>query len=290
MRTKRSILFFFSSFVLLIAAAAENPAQDRFDGKRALADVKRQVDFGPRTMGSPAHDRIVEWIQTELKKAGWAAEIKPAAHGTQKIQNIVGRRGEGRPWIILGAHYDSRFFADQDPDPAKRKLPVAGANDGASGVAVLLELARVLPQDLKARVWLLFIDAEDNGNIPGWDWILGTRAFAAQLTEKPDAVVIVDMIGDADLNIYHERQSDARLTAEIWQTAARLKFAQFIDRPKYEILDDHVPFLERGIPAVDLNDFDYPYWHTTADTFDKVSAESLRAVGETLLVWLLEKK
>jgi Zn-dependent M28 family amino/carboxypeptidase len=289
MRTNRPILCF-CSFVLLIAAAAGNPVQDRFDGKRALADVKRQLDFGPRTMGSPAHARAVEWIQAELKKAGWAAEIKPAAHGTQKIQNIVGRRGEGRPWIILGAHYDSRFVADQDPDPAKRKLPVAGANDGASGVAVLLELARVLPQDLKSRVWLLFIDAEDNGNIPGWDWILGTKAFAAQLTEKPDAVVIVDMIGDEDLNIYHERQSNARLTAEIWQTAARLKFAQFIDRPKYEILDDHVPFLERGIPAVDIIDFDYPYWHTTADTFDKVSAESLRAVGETLLVWLLEKK
>jgi Zn-dependent M28 family amino/carboxypeptidase len=289
MRTNRPILSF-CSFVLLVAAASGNPVQERFDGKRALADVKRQLDFGPRTMGSPAHARVVEWIQAELKKAGWAAEIKPAAHGTQRIQNIVGRRGEGRPWIILGAHFDSRFVADQDPDPAKRKLPVAGANDGASGVAVLLELARVLPQDLKSRVWLLFIDAEDNGNIPGWDWILGTKAFAAQLTEKPDAVVIVDMIGDEDLNIYHERQSDARLTAEIWQTAARLKFPQFIDRPKYEILDDHVPFLERGIPAVDIIDFDYPYWHTTADTFDKVSAESLRAVGETLLVWLLEKK
>lgn len=104
-------------------------------------------------------------------------------------------------------------------------------------------------KDFGKRIWLLFIDAEDNGNIPGWDWILGTKAFAAQLTEKPDAVVIVDMIGDTDLNIYHKRQSDARLTAEIWQTAARLKFDQFIDRPKYEILDDHIPFLERGIPA-----------------------------------------
>jgi glutaminyl-peptide cyclotransferase len=289
MKTHRTLVILIS-LLTVTAATAGNPVQDRFDGKRALADVKQQLDFGPRTMGSPAHARVVEWIQAELKKAGWAAEIKPAAHGTQKIQNIVGRRGEGRPWIILGAHYDSRFVADQDPDPAKRKLPVPGANDGASGVAVLLELARVLPKDLKPRVWLLFIDAEDNGNIPGWDWILGTKAFAAQLTEKPDAVVIVDMIGDADLNIYHERQSDARLTAEIWHTAARLKFDQFIDRPKYEILDDHVPFLERGIPAMDIIDFDYPYWHTTADTFDKVSAESLRAVGETLFAWLIEKK
>jgi len=154
-------------------------------------------------------------------------------------------------------------------------------------VAVLLELARVLPKDLGKRVWLVFLDAEDNGEIPGWDWILGSKAFAAGLKDDPDAVIIVDMIGDADLNILREGYSDEGLTDEIWAVAARLGFSQFIDRRGYEILDDHLPFLQKGIRAVDIIDLDYPYWHTTADTPDKVSAESLRAVGETLRVWLV---
>jgi glutaminyl-peptide cyclotransferase len=275
---------------LLIALATACPAAPQtagFDGKRAWEDVKHQVDLGPRTMGSEAHAKVVAWIQASLEKAGWTATVKESSHGKETIRNIVGRRGQGNPWIILGAHYDSRFIADHDPDPAKRTQPVPGANDGASGVAVLLELARVLPKDLQKQVWLLFIDAEDNGEVPGWDWILGSRAFAAQLEDKPDAVVIVDMIGDADLNISREGYSDKGLTDEIWKTAARLGFSQFIDRRGYEMLDDHIPFLEKGIRAVDIIDFDYAYWHTTADTSDKVSAESLRAVGETLRVWLV---
>ena len=103
--------------------------------------------------------------------------------------------------------------------------PVPGANDGASGVAVLLELARVLPADLEGQVWLAFFDSEDQGNLPGWDWILGSRALANSLTDKPDAVIVVDMIGDANLNIPQERNSDPGLTAEIWDTAARLGYA-----------------------------------------------------------------
>ncbi len=266
---------------------AQSPAAPaHFDGKRALTDVKAQMDMGPRIMDSPAHVKIVDWIMASLKSAGWTAEIHEASKGAIKIRNIVGRRGQGRPWVILGAHYDSRFLSDQDPDRTKRALPVPGANDGASGVAVLLELARALPKDLNKRVELLFIDAEDNGEIPGWDWCLGSKAYAAELTEKPDAVVIIDMIGDADLNIYREGFSDQKLTTEIWKVAARLKFPQFIDEPKYQMDDDHLPFIEKGMTAIDIIDFDYPYWHTTGDTLDKVSAESLRAVGETLLAWL----
>jgi glutaminyl-peptide cyclotransferase len=209
----------------------------------------------------------------------------------QTIQNVIGKRdGVGdsnRSWIIIGAHFDTRIYADEDPDPDKRTQPVPGANDGASGVAVLLELARILPVDLKQDIWLVFFDAEDNGNIPGWDWIMGSRYFVNSLQGKPNAAIIVDMIGDADLNIYLERGSDKELSAEIWSVAADLGYSQFIPFPKYNILDDHVPFLEAGIRAIDIIDFDYPYWHTTEDTLDKVSSESLEAVGETLRVWLL---
>jgi len=190
----------------------------------------------------------------------------------------------------LGAHYDCRIYADHDPDLSKRKQAVLGANDGASGVAVLLELARSIPKE-SASIWLVFFDAEDNGNIPGWDWILGSRAFVEGYEIAPQAVVIVDMIGDADLNIYKEKNSNPELTAEIWAQAAELGYEDvFIPEEKWGMLDDHTPFLEAGIPAMDIIDFDYPYWHTTADTTDKISAQSLQAVGDTILGWLKSRK
>jgi len=154
-------------------------------------------------------------------------------------------------------------------------------------VAVLLELARTLPEETQP-VWLVFFDAEDNGNIEGWDWILGSRAFAEEIPIEPRAVVIVDMIGDADLNIYLEKNSNIAIRTEIWSTAEALGYGdKFINEEKFSMLDDHTPFLEAGIPAVDIIDFDYPYWHTTQDTPDKVSAESLHAVGDTLYNWIV---
>jgi Zn-dependent M28 family amino/carboxypeptidase len=167
---------------------------------------------------------------------------------------------------------------------------VPGANDGASGVAVLLELARVLPHDLEGQIWLVMFDAEDNGHLEGWDWILGSSAFAESLAEVPDGVVVVDMIGDADLQIYLEINSDKSLRTDIWEQAASLGHADvFINEEKFSMLDDHSPFLRLGIPAVDIIDFDYPYWHTLSDTPNKVSADSLQIVGETLLAWLLSR-
>jgi glutaminyl-peptide cyclotransferase len=274
---------------LLPRQVPKNAAPMQFDGQRAMKDVQSQMAFGPRTPGSAAHDQIVQWIQTQAKDAGWQVEVQQTTRMGHPIQNIIAKRGSGKPWIILGAHYDSRMRADQDSDPTKRLQPVPGANDGASGVAVLLELARVLPADLNKQVWLAFIDAEDQGDLPGWDWILGSRVLAESLNSKPDAVVIIDMIGDADLNIYMERNSDQGLTREIWNQAAQAGYGkQFIPQIKYDMLDDHTPFLQNGMRAVDLIDFDYPYWHTSADTADKLSAKSLEAVGETLRRWLLE--
>jgi Zn-dependent M28 family amino/carboxypeptidase len=181
------------------------------------------------------------------------------------------------------------MLADQDKDQAARTQAVPGANDGASGVAVLLEIARVLPAD-EQNVWLVFFDAEDQGDLPDWNWALGASAYADALTVTPQAVVLLDMIGDADLNLYREGSSTKSLKDEIWQTAADLGYsAQFIDKEKYTMIDDHTPFLTRGIPAVDLIDFDYPYWHTTHDTTDKVSPRSLEIVGKVLLAWLAAK-
>ncbi len=265
---------------------AQPPA---FDGQRAYADVKHQVAFGPRLPGSQAHAQVIDWLQAELSASGWSVELQETTYFNQPVRNVIARRGEGRaPWIILGAHFDSRFTADQDPDPDRRADPVPGANDGASGVAVLVELARILPRDLDKQIWLVFFDAEDQGRISGWDWILGSRAFVEQLSGSPDSVIIVDMIGDADLNIYKERNSDPELTKEIWQAAAGQGYADvFIPEYGYSILDDHTPFLQKGLRAIDIIDFDYPYWHTVEDTPDKVSGQSLQAVGDTLLYWLI---
>jgi glutaminyl-peptide cyclotransferase len=259
-----------------------------FDGQRAYQDVLAQVSFGARTPGSVAHAQTVAYIQEELKKAGWKVQIQATEWDGFSVQNIIASRSEVTPRIVVGAHYDSRLLADQDPGPG-RSRPVPGANDGASGVAILLELARTLPYD-SVPFWLVFFDAEDNGGLNNREWIMGSHAFVAALTKIPQSVVIVDMVGDADLNLYFERNSDAALSAEIWAQAAELGYGeQFIATPKYDMLDDHTPFLEAGIPAVDIIDFDFPYWHTSADTVDKVSAQSLQTVGETLWVWIESK-
>jgi Iap family predicted aminopeptidase len=280
----------FLAILSLYAASFANRQPDSvsFDGSRALADVQTQVDFGPRIVGTQGHAQVREWIRAELESAGWVVEVQQTERMEHPIYNIIAKRNTEAPQIILGAHYDTRMYADKDSTPGMQAMPVPGANDGASGVAVLLELARTLPEDI-VPTWLVFLDTEDNGNIAGWDWILGSRAFVEEVSVRPKAVVIVDMIGDADLNIYLEKNSDPEIRAEIWSTAESLGYAdKFINEEKYGMLDDHTPFLEAGIPAVDIIDFDYPYYHTTQDTPDKVSAESLQAVGDTLLHWVME--
>jgi Zn-dependent M28 family amino/carboxypeptidase len=260
-----------------------------FDGQRAYRDVQTQVGFGSRVPGSEGHARTQEWMQEELESAGWQVELQASEALGHPIENLVARRSADPPQIILGAHYDTRMFADRDPDSAQHTSFVPGANDGASGVAVLLELARTLP-DESVPVWLVFFDAEDNGLIPGWDWILGSREFVRNNPVRPRAAVIVDMIGDADLNIYKEYNSNPELTDEIWQVAKEQGHeSKFIPEYKHQVTDDHTPFLEAGVPAIDIIDFDYPYWHTTQDTPDKVSSESLQVVGETLHAWIVQQ-
>ncbi|MDR3577258.1 MAG: M28 family peptidase [Anaerolineaceae bacterium] len=289
----RRILLAISGIIILLAAAGiigyklKTPPPTAFDGNQAYQDVAYQVALGARVPGSTAHQKEVSWIDQELVKAGWQLENQDSQINGHPYQNIVGKRGSGAPWIILGAHYDSRMAADQDPVLAMRSQPVPGANDGASGVAVLLELARTIPANLHGQVWLVFFDIEDQGDIPGWDWILGSKAFVDALSGKPDAAVVIDMIGDKNLDIYMEKNSNHPLNQEIWNQAAALGYQnKFIPKYKYSMEDDHTPFLQKGISAVDLIDFDYPYWHTTSDTSDKVSAGSLMIVGDTLLHWI----
>jgi len=293
-KTTTTVHYLLLLLIIMVATTActmkQVEAAEAFDGERAMEDVYKQVSFGPRTPGSAAHADTVDYILEVLSENGWDSEVQETSLMGHPIRNVLGKRGTGEPWLLLGAHYDSRLIADRDPDPAKATQPVPAANDGASGVAVLLELARVLPEDLPGEIWLVFFDVEDNGRIPGWDWILGSTAFANSLQAYPDEVIIVDMIGDADLTLYQEGNSDDALTEKIWTLAAELGYSDvFIPQVKHNILDDHIPFLTLGIPAVDIIDIDYAYYHTTDDTPDKVSTDSLKAVGDTLLAYLTQR-
>lgn len=268
---------------------ARSTSAAAFDGRRALRDVELQVSMGPRIPGSASHAMVIEWMTGELRAAGWTVQDQTATSMGHEIHNLAAQRSDVPPEILLGAHYDSRILANRDPNPLLRSQPVPGANDGASGVAVLIELARTLPPAV-LPIELVFFDAEDNGQIPGWDWLLGSKAFVATMQTRPRAMILLDMVGDADLRIPMESNSDPALRRSIWATAARLGYRDvFVPETKYSIEDDHVPFLQAGIPAVDIIDLDYAYWHTTADTADHVSERSLQIVGDVVRTWLQEQ-
>ena len=278
-----SLIFVFAVFLIACGSAK--------DQIKLMPFVEQQLALGPRTPGSEAYSLFIEQTVKALQTDGWSVTCEEERYQGKTIRNIIAERGAEKTdagWIVVGAHYDSRILADQEKQPADQKKPVPAANDGASGAAVLLGLAKTLPQSLNKRITLAFFDAEDQGRVMGWpDWCLGSRLLAEQygaLDRKPDAVIVVDMIGDADLNIYRERNSDKDLTDALFGIAAMLGFSkQFIDEEKYAMYDDHMPFIEQGIPAADLIDFDYPWWHTLGDTADKLSEESLQAVYR--VVW-----
>lgn len=269
--------------VLLVACAGRQSLT--FSGQEAWRHAEAQVALGPRPTGSDAGWATGDYILAQLAALGWETEEQLTTFSGVRVRNIIGRAGQG-PVIIVGAHYDTRPHADRDQaDPQQWIL---GANDGASGVAVLLELARVLDvRALDNEVWLAFFDAEDRGNLEGWPFSVGASHMAQGLELTPQAVIVLDMVGDADQQFYWERNSDPALLQALWAIAADLDYgAQFVPDFKWTIVDDHVPFKQRGIPVVDVIDFDYAAWHTTADTLDQISPASLERIGRVMEVYL----
>lgn len=289
-----------AAFALLGALSACQPPPAP-DGARALERVRRQLAFGPRVPGTPAHAAMRAWLAAELERLGGRLErqafLDTVAGTSWPLENLIGRWGPaGGRRIALLAHFDSRPWADQDPDPARRLEPVAGANDGASGVAVLLEIAELLhARAPSVGVELVFVDGEDFGReARPEDYCRGSRHYARRLPPagspgRPSAAFVFDLVGDRDLGIWDEGHSALQATnlVSLVHEAARATAARhFHAGVRHTVVDDHVPLLEAGIPAVDIIDFDYPAWHTAADTLGKVSAESLEEVAR-VAAWLV---
>jgi glutaminyl-peptide cyclotransferase len=286
----------------LMCSGCARSAPPAFDGASAFVFLREQCDMGPRYPGSPGHAAIQRYLVEKLAAFGARVSEQPfeavlSTGDTLRLVNVVGAyRPEARKRILLGAHYDTRPRADRDPDPAKRAQPILGANDGASGVAVLLEIARLLAASPPSvGVDLVFFDGEDWGEEGNtMDYLLGSRRYAKSLgLRRPAAMILVDMVGERDSRMPIEGFSAAAspaLCARIYGIARTLRLPNFVQSQGASIIDDHLPFIQAGIPAIDLIDFEYPYWHTLADTPDKCSSESLAAVGSVLVRYLWEER
>lgn len=273
-------------------ARGDQPPAVPFDAQRAYSYLTAQTAFGPRNPGSSGHSQCRQYLIQQLTDLGAEVQTQDFTFTSSgkdyAMSNIIGvlHRGAGKR-IVFGAHWDTRPFADQDPNPGNWSKPILGANDGASGVAVLLEVARALAQrQVGYEIVVVLFDGEDFG-LDIQDMFLGSKHFASHMDDlRPDRAIVVDMVGDADLNILREglsESSDAALVNLVWSTAALLGRDEFVNQSQGVIYDDHWPLINAGVPAIDIIDFDYPYWHTVADTDDKCSATSLQAVGEVLL-------
>ena len=274
-------------------ASISRAASATFDAQRAFAILEKQCEFGPRPPGSAAHKETQSYLFTELQKHANSVVLQPHQYKTETVtlhlNNILAEFGPPRSGetLLLAAHWDTRPFADRDPKPENRDKPILGANDGASGVAVLLEIARVLKaHPPPRRVVIVLFDGEDYGRSVE-NMFIGSRFFARNLGKwKPDYGILLDMVGDKDLTLPIERHSwnaNRGFTEAIWRRAATLGLTPFQHRLGDAIMDDHVPLIEVGIPMVDIIDFTYPYWHTLEDTVDKCSPKSLEVVA-TLVI------
>ncbi len=285
--------------------AAPTPTNP-LDGMRAYRYLEELCALGPRCSGSPAMLKQQALLVEHFKKLGGQVSLQefraknPLGGAVDMANIIVQWHPERKDRILLAAHYDTRPLPDRDPNPlARQHGTFVGASDGASGTAVLMELAHLMPKlDSKYGVDFVLFDGEELVYQEGRDpYCLGSTWFARQYAAKPPEHkyrwgVLLDMVGDAALSIYYERQSytwrDTRpMTVAIWDTAKRLGIDEFIPRVGYLVQDDHVPLRNVAkIPTCDIIDFDYPAWHTEADTPRRCSGASLAKVGWVVYEWL----
>lgn len=273
-----------------------------FSKQRAWKHLADQVAMGSRGHGKDGYVEVQQYLRDHLAACG--AERRDLAFSAKTSRdaelvpfvNIMGRfQGDSDAWILLGTHYDTRLWADVDPDPARRDEPIEGANDGGSGTAVLLEIATVLKERRPpVTVEIVFFDGEDYGRPGSKDYFIGSKIVAQRWSEiyatKPELALVLDMVGDADLEFLREANSDARfpwIADRLWRSGAEIAPLSF-GSGRRPVWDDHTALMEIGIPATLLIDFDYPWWHQTGDTLDKCSPESLEITGRVVLAALLD--
>lgn len=291
----------------------QKPAGPEFNADSAYAFCAAQCDFGPRTMNSEAHGQCLEWIIGKFRQYGCSvktqkADLKGYDGTVLKSTNIMASHNpEASTRILLCAHWDSRPWADNDPDSANHRKPVMAANDGASGVAVMIELARVLQTDTTLNIGVDFVcfDAEDWG-IPEWEtmddpggtWALGSQYFAANMPQGYEARfgILLDMVGGEGAQFYREGMSKRFANAivdKVWLAAKAAGYGSFFpDSDGGYVTDDHVPMNEvAGIPTIDIIAF-YPdcqqssfgpTWHTVSDDMSHIDKNTLKAVGQTMV-------
>lgn len=300
------------------AAVGTNEVEEEprvvFNADSAYSYVAAQCAFGERVPNTEAHRLCGDYLASELRRHG--ADVTEqrmtltAFDGTKiEARNIIGEYfPEKQRRILLLAHWDSRPWADNDPDPAKRKLPVMGANDGASGVGVLLEIARVLSaNEPEIGIDILFSDAEDWGDSGAGDdssWALGTQYWTENPHRKgyqyPSFGILLDMVGDRNakfLKEYFSMQAASGVVDQLWATAASLGYDNyFINASGGAMTDDHVFLIRAGIPCVDIIDQRMdsdtgfcPQWHTSFDTMRHIDRSALEAVGQTVVTMLFGK-
>jgi glutaminyl-peptide cyclotransferase len=292
--------------VLVIGACQETqvpvgptPGSPRFDGDAAFGLVQAQVDFGPRVPGSEGHARQLAWMVARLDSVAPEVAVDTFSHVTKAgesltLYNVVARfNPDATRRVLLLTHWDTRPRSDEAADPAQREIPIPGANDGASGTAILLELAGMLAESSPpVGVDLLFVDGEDYGPDSD-DMFLGARRYADDLrnmTTRPVFGVLLDMVGDTDPMFLADdisMQSASVVVQKVWRAAERLGYREYFpNRVADRVYDDHVILNSAGLPTADLIDFSYgpdnSYWHTPQDTPEHVSASTLEMVGRVV--------
>jgi hypothetical protein len=287
-------------------------AQIPFDGQRSYEMLKRICDIGPRVSGTEGMRQQQALLRAHFEKLGAIVEMQsfrarhPRTGQAVELANmIVTWHPDRAKRVLLCAHYDTRPFPDNDPDPAKRQGVFLGANDGGSGTALLAELGYHMPAFAsKYGVDFVLFDGEELVYDENDEYFLGSTHFAKDYRANPPdheylAGVLFDMVADRDLNLFHEGHSvqwrkPRAIVHDIWRTAKRLGVHEFVSSPRHTVRDDHLPLNRIAeIPTCDLIDFDYgprsggqTYWHTTHDTPDKCSALSLAKVGWVVKTWL----
>ena len=285
--------------LLLLPAGCGPDAPPVFSGERAYQILIEFCQLGPRVPGTEAHRRAADFIAGRLQKLPLRITRQSFDYYDSlkservRFENILAAfYPERTKRILLCTHWDSRPYADREADSSLHNQPILGANDGGSGVAILLALAELLAQrDPKLGVDLVFFDGEDYGpEGMSNQYLLGSKHFAKEAGRYwAEYGLLLDMVGDADLTIYQERYSAlfaSDVVRKVFSRAAKLGLPAFVPQVKHAVMDDHIPLLDVGLRVIDLIDFDYPFWHTLKDRPEACSPNSMGQVG-TLLVSLL---